>query len=59
MRSKAATAFTEPGACAERCSCGSLLARRTARGIEIKCRRCKRIMILPLDAVRARPRGHV
>ncbi|GIW42380.1 MAG: hypothetical protein KatS3mg076_2957 [Candidatus Binatia bacterium] len=25
-----------------RCECGNLLARRTVRGIELKCRRCKR-----------------
>jgi hypothetical protein len=29
-----------------RCSCGSLLARRQEEAIEIKCRRCKRILII-------------
>jgi phage FluMu protein Com len=27
-----------------RCHCGSLMARVTARGIELKCRRCKRLI---------------
>jgi hypothetical protein len=29
-----------------RCHCGSLMARLTARGIELKCRRCKRLVVL-------------
>jgi hypothetical protein len=29
-----------------RCVCGSLLARITARGVELKCRRCKRIVLV-------------
>lgn len=29
-----------------RCVCGSLLARRVPEGIELKCRRCKRAMII-------------
>ncbi len=31
---------------AHRCSCGSLLARLVPGGIELKCRRCKRIAVL-------------
>lgn len=31
-----------------RCPCGSLLARRVEQGVELKCRRCKRTLILPL-----------
>jgi phage FluMu protein Com len=33
-----------------RCHCGSLLARLVPEGVEIKCRRCKRRVVLPLDA---------
>jgi phage FluMu protein Com len=33
-----------------RCCCGSLMARVTARGIELKCRRCKRIVLVPADS---------
>ena len=32
-----------------RCTCGSLLARMVAGGIELKCRRCKRAVIVPLE----------
>ena len=31
-----------------RCCCGSLLARVVADGVEIKCRRCKRQVVLPI-----------
>lgn len=31
-----------------RCECGSLMARITEEGVEIKCRRCKRRVIIPL-----------
>ena len=41
-----------------RCDCGSLLARWTAAGIEIKCRRCKRLVVLPLESIGGnRPRS--
>jgi phage FluMu protein Com len=41
-----------------RCSCGNLLAYRTPRGVEIKCRRCKRVVqVLPLDELEAGKRG--
>jgi hypothetical protein len=33
---------------AMRCHCGSLLARLVPRGVEIKCRRCKRRVVIPL-----------
>lgn len=32
-----------------RCACGSLLARYVAGAIELKCRRCKRTVLVPLD----------
>jgi hypothetical protein len=31
-----------------RCDCGNLLARRVEGGVELKCRRCKRTVVLPL-----------
>jgi hypothetical protein len=36
--------------CECRCSCGSLLARLVEGGVELKCRRCKRTLLLPLAA---------
>jgi hypothetical protein len=31
-----------------RCCCGSLLAKLVPGGVELKCRRCKRIVTIPL-----------
>lgn len=31
-----------------RCLCGSLLARLVPEGVEIKCRKCKRQIVLPV-----------
>ena len=39
-----------PGAPECRCSCGSLLARIADRGVELKCRRCKRTILVPWSA---------
>lgn len=33
-----------------RCFCGSLLARRTPEGVELKCRRCKRVLLVPIPS---------
>ena len=32
-----------------RCLCGSMLARLVPEGVELKCRRCKRQVIVPLE----------
>ncbi|WP_152629567.1 hypothetical protein [Haliangium ochraceum] len=37
---------SEPGVL--RCECGSLLARYVPGGVELKCRRCKRLIIIPV-----------
>ena len=57
-----ATAGTEGGGCGAqgsdvRCLCGSLVARLVPGGVEIKCRRCQRLVQLPLepDGGAARP----
>jgi len=36
--------------CDLRCGCGNLLARLVSGGVELKCRRCKRTVMLPLEA---------
>ncbi|MBU8900488.1 hypothetical protein KRR26_33255 [Corallococcus sp. M34] len=39
--------------CAEgelRCLCGSLLARLVPGGVELKCRRCHRTQVVPLES---------
>jgi hypothetical protein len=37
-----------------RCLCGSLLARVVEGGVELKCRRCKRRLLVPLEPAVAR-----
>jgi hypothetical protein len=32
-----------------RCTCGSLLARLVGGSVELKCRRCKRTLLLPVS----------
>jgi phage FluMu protein Com len=44
--------YGRPGAGAPekplRCPCGSLLARLVKNGVELKCRKCKRHIVVPL-----------
>lgn len=40
-----------------RCPCGSLIARRVPDGIELKCRRCKRVVVIPLQTEGGAPAG--
>jgi hypothetical protein len=37
-----------------RCQCGRLMARRTSAGIELKCQRCKRVVVVPAPPVDGR-----
>jgi|GEM_PF-2309032 len=34
-----------------RCTCSNMIGRLTQRGIEVKCRRCKRIHVIPLSVL--------
>ena len=36
-----------------RCVCGSLVARLVDGGVELKCRRCKRTVLVPLEDARS------
>ncbi len=56
-KSKISTASTEAVEIDVRCGCGSLLARWTPAGLELKCRRCKRQVLVQIDAHDAVPRG--
>ena len=40
-----------------RCECGNLIARYVPEGLELKCRRCKRIVIVPLPSEAGRARA--
>ncbi len=42
-------AESAPAADEARCICGSLVARVVAGGVELKCRRCRRIVLVPID----------
>lgn len=41
--------------CGLRCMCGSLLARLVDDHVELKCKRCKRKVLVPLQGVGTRP----
>lgn len=34
-----------------RCHCGQLIARLTEQGIELKCKRCRRLFVIPFSAI--------
>lgn len=34
-----------------RCECGQLIAKVRGRTLELKCKRCKRIVIIPFNAI--------
>jgi hypothetical protein len=41
-----------------RCLCGQLVARLVEGGIELKCKRCRRLVTIPLSRIRGTPRGN-
>jgi phage FluMu protein Com len=34
-----------------RCECGQLIAKVRGQGLELKCKRCKRIVIIPFSSI--------
>lgn len=34
-----------------RCECGQLIAKLRKDGVELKCKRCKRIVLIPFESV--------
>ena len=42
-----------------RCGCGSLLARLRPAGVELKCRRCKRVVVLSFADLSASERHEI
>jgi phage FluMu protein Com len=34
-----------------RCECGQLIAKVRGKALELKCKRCKRIVIIPFNAI--------
>jgi phage FluMu protein Com len=35
-----------------RCECGQLIAKVRGQGLELKCKRCKRIVVIPFSSVK-------
>ena len=35
-----------------RCECGQLIAKVRGEGLELKCKRCKRIVVIPLSSIK-------
>ena len=56
LSADAAGCAPDPADC--RCLCGSLLARVVPGGVELKCRRCKRTMVVPLAPPKPRRAAH-
>ena len=46
---------SRPNAQDVRCTCGQLVARWTSRGLEIKCKRCRRLVYVPLASISGSP----
>ncbi len=42
-----------------RCECGQLVAKLRPDGVELKCKRCKRIVLIPYSAVVTPPNQQV
>lgn len=34
-----------------RCECGQLIAKVCGQGLELKCKRCKRIVVIPFASI--------
>jgi len=34
-----------------RCECGQLIAKVCGQGLELKCKRCKRMVIIPFSSI--------
>jgi phage FluMu protein Com len=35
-----------------RCECGQLIAKVREQGLELKCKRCKRIVVIPFSSIK-------
>ena len=40
-----------PPADETRCECGQLIAKVRGQGLELKCKRCKRIVMIPFSSI--------
>ncbi len=48
----ATTPLSPSADCSEtRCECGQLIAKVRGQGLELKCKRCKRIVVIPFSSI--------
>lgn len=46
------TPMSHTAGCGEtRCECGQLMAKVRRQGLELKCKRCKRIVVIPFSSI--------
>lgn len=46
------TPMSHSADCGEtRCECGQLIAKVRGQGLELKCKRCKRIVVIPFSSI--------
>jgi len=46
------TPMSHSADCGEtRCECGQLIAKVRGLGLELKCKRCKRIVVIPFSSI--------
>ena len=45
--------YVQPGSSENetRCECGQLIAKVRGQGLELKCKRCKRIVVIPFASI--------
>lgn len=43
--------------CEARCECGQLMAKLRGNGIELKCKRCRRLVVIPFSGIEGWPRA--
>ena len=51
MVSAKSTDISTPPASETRCECGQLIAKVVGGGLELKCKRCKRIVTIPFSSI--------
>lgn len=51
MTSMATTSNLSADCGETRCECGQLIAKVGGEGLELKCKRCKRIVVIPFSSI--------
>jgi hypothetical protein len=51
MISTTTTTNHSAGSHETRCECGQLIAKVRGEGLELKCKRCKRIVVIPFSSI--------